>query len=335
MPLAGEWVEEAAVALPVKDGPFLTLFGRHFIPVQMPLPLGWTDSPIQLRLWIEIVESDVQGIRSVLTGERRSFSSSGTMACDVPGFPGSIGSPCRYRYRGHGQEAQITFCADRRIDDLDEDPGHAGMAALYRRIWGNDTPVKDFDPDLQQAMVEGWGHWLGRQAYARDVGPPPQMAGMNPGKVIVAPPLDTDQPAILATIGCSDLPGAGNRHYELTCAVRNPSDDFISCFGEFAYLTRMNRTPIGPSAIVPERRGIPDSDDMVAWLLADPWWDEPAPENVLDGKQIEHLIAVPIYATEMAFAAMYGPEALMRAFRDIDPDLASLNREPVVVETDG
>lgn len=328
-PLAVEWMRESGALLPVDDGPFIAVAGRYFIPVQLPLPIGQLYSPIRLRLWVEISESDIAGIRLVLLGERRSYSSTATMACDIPGFPGSVGSPCRFRLRGDGQEAVLTSLADERISAIPEQLDHDGYAALYRLVWGNAKTIRDFNPEGQEALASSWSKWLGRQTYAREIGPPPQMAGMNPGKVVVAPPIDTNEPAVLATLGCSDLVGAGDRHYELLCSIQNPSEEFIRCFGEFAYLTRMNTALIGPSAIIPEKGGIPDAEEMVAWLLAEPWWGEVGPDSVA-GKEIDHLVAVPIYAAELTFAAIYGPEALTRVFQDIDPDLSSLQRRPVV-----
>jgi hypothetical protein len=332
-PLAIERLSDiAGEPVGVEDEPFLTAYGRWFVPCEVFLPLG-SKSPVQIRVWLEISESDVRNIRAVIRGERRSFSSAAPSGCDFPGFPGAAGSLCRYRIRSGQEIPEMTSCSDSRISEIPDVLDHQGYAALYRRIWGNEDPLPEVNYLARHQVRSDWQEWLERRTYSRLVAPPPRLAGMEPAEVLVAPPVDTNEPALLVTVGCSDVPGDNNRYYEMSCQIRNPSEDFIRCFGEFSYISRMNPSRIGPGAVVPERTSIPDTDEeMVAWLLAWPWWEPSSPETRVLGDSISYLTAIPLYSVEAAYAAFRGTEELLRAFIDQDPDLASLDRQPVVSE---
>jgi hypothetical protein len=332
-PLAVERLSDiAGHPVGVEDDPFLTVHGRWFVPCKVTLPLA-SNSPVEIRVWLEITEDEVARIKAVIRGERRSFSGLAPAASDFPGFPGLAGAGCRYRIRSGQEIPEMVSCTDRRVADIPEELDHDGYSALYRRIWGNEDPLPEINFLARHQVRSDWSDWLGRKSYSRLVAPPPRLAGIDPAEVLVAPPVDTNEPALLVTVGCCDVPGADNRLYEMICTIRNPSEEFITCFGEFSYISRMNPDRIGPGAVVPERSSVPDSDEeMVAWLLTWPWWEEEPPETEVLGERINYLVAIPLYSVEAAYATFRGVDELIRAFITQDPDLASLERGPVVTE---
>ena len=304
------------------------IWGRFFLQAELPLPLRREDTPVVLDVWIEVLEDAARGMRAVAEGERRSFSGRAILASDVPGFPGSAGSVCRIRFRGGS--LRIIDCGDSRIASLPSDMEHEAMAALYRLVWGNPEPLRPVRWDLREAVEADLQKRLGGRCQTKLVSPPPRIAGMDPGEVLVSPPLDTGRPAFLSTVGCSDVADSGGRHYEITTRLQNPSDDLVRCFGEFVYLARMNPHALLPGQIVPERKPIPDSNGkMAAWVLlaaeGGPW--EP---TKTERGYVEYLQALPLMPVEVSFAGAFGVEKLEEVLQNSGEDLTSLKRLPSV-----
>lgn len=305
------------------------IWGRFFLRAELPLPLRREDTPIVLEVWIEVLEDAASGICAVLEGERRSFSGRAHLASDVPGFPGSSGSVCRIRFRG--EAIKIIDCGDERISSLRADLDHEEMAALYRCIWGNSDDLAAVRWDLRQAVASDLQDRLGGRCQTKLVEPPSRIAGIDPGEVLVSPPLDTGRPAFLSTVGCSDVADSSGRHYEITTRLQNPSDDLVRCFGEFVYLARMNPHAILPGQIVPERKPIPDSNGkMSAWLLIETEEAPPWEATKADRGLVEYLQAFPLMPVEVSFASAFGVEKLQEVLHMSGEDLTSLKRLPSV-----
>lgn len=303
---------------------------RWFLNCEASLPLGRLDSPIKVGLWIELSPQQLQAVQAVRRGERRQASGRAHLACELPGFAGSIGALCRYRIRAGDELAQIVDISDRRLALIPEDAGHETMAALYRRLFGNTEPLADAQA-LRRALAEAsLRQQVGRAVYDSEITPPPQLAGVEPAKLLVSPPLDTGEAAFMATVGCADWAPDGHEPVEIAAWLRNPSNQLIECFSEFAYLSRMNSRPITSNYVVRERRPIPGTDDsFVAWMLVDPWWLS-ADEGVvrLDGG-VRLLAAVPLYPSEVEYAKVFGTEDLASELMMTSEDLTDLNRESV------
>lgn len=306
------------------SGEVLESAGRFFLLAKMPLPFHRESTPIVPEVWVEVSEQAAGKIRDVLLGERRSYSGAAQLATDLPGFPGTAGSPCRLRFR---KEGEVIDCTDTRISTIPADLDHQEMAALYRILWGNDNPVPAARHALRKEVRQALHNHVSQRSYTRQVEPPPQLAGIDPGEVLVFPPLDTGKPARLYTVGCSDVEDGRGGVYEIATFLQNPSDELVRCFGEFVYLSRMNPAAPLPGQVVPERNPIPDSDGrMIAWILLYPW------DFGFVSGSVNYICAIPLLDREVAFAAIHGSERLAEELRASSEDLTALRRGSCVPE---
>jgi len=307
--------------------------GRFFCKVDVLLPLGRMDSPICARIWAEIEQDDFEELSYIEEGAVLEVEIEGILATDIPGFPGSIGSRVLIEHNQQRLLPVIINCSDQRLQMFDSDADHDTMVDLYRRVWGNDAGVAEADPEMRATVNEQFHSLIKAPLYRRYMTPPPGFAGIRPAEVLVAPPLDTGDEAVMATIGCSDVAAEHSSPVELITWVRNPSDSFIKTFADFGYLSRLNEDPITKGLLVPERPGVPGSNDkMFGWLLWD-LWKEPEEKDILTGthgEEVKVLSAVPIHEIEVLFAHAFGPERLAQLLFAEDVDPADLTRPPVV-----
>jgi len=303
--------------------------GRFFARAELPLPLTRLDTPIRVKGWVEIDKDIFDELVDISEGQLNHLRAAATLACDIPGFPGSLGAKVMIE-RIYGVSAtMIISCADGRIGSIPGDLGHDDMAALYRCIWGNEDEVAEADPELRKRVGYALQEFIDRPTYRKKMTPPAGLAGIEATDVIIAPPLDTGEEAILATVGCSDTAVATGSPVELIAWVRNPSDGFIRSFADFGYLSRLNDNPIRTGMIVPENPSIPDTDDrMAGWLL----WSSDRLKKVVgikdtEGRTVQLLEAIPLYEIEMVFAQAFGSDTLMRHLEESETDLSDLTRK--------
>lgn len=303
--------------------------GRWFLQARLNLPVRRADSPLAMRIWIEINDAQIDAVRTVRDKQRRQVSGLAQIACELPGFVGSIGSPCRFRLRAGQHEATIVAVSDRRISDIAEDSSHDQLAELYRLVWGNPDPLVSPQESLRDAARAGWQQMIGRACYVNPVDPPPALAGSPEVELLVSPPLDTGEPAFLATIGAAEAVAAGSDLIEIGAWIRNPSADVIRCFSEFSYLTRSHSWESFAGRLLMEQDTIPDTDEaLVAWFLTEPWWTDQAVATADDGRTIKLVVAIPLHAEEVNYAGVFGLEALHQELQMTSEDLTDLDRGP-------
>lgn len=334
-PLAVEWAEESGSANAEEKSDLLGMSGRWFVRAEAPLPLGMKNSPVRPVIWLEIGESLASSIYDLRSGNRSRVSGPATLACDLPGFPGSVGSPARFRIRNQGEPAEVVSVSDQRIASLPEEPTHEQILDIYRYMWGAEKDGRQPDSSQRERFFAWWENMLGRTVHRRLVQPPPRFSGIEPGEMLFSPPLDTGGVAVMATLGCSDLPESEKK--EIACWVRNPPERFLEIFSEFVYISRMNQKPLRSGYIVPEKEILPDG--FSGWLLCDPWWIHERESLYLppseSGPSIEVLGAMPLYPVEMAYATMFGPDKLIEELQDSGVDPTDLGRDPVAPELEG
>lgn len=327
-PAAVEWAEEGGEVTVQEEGDLMSFSGRWFLRAEAPLPLGFDRSPVRPIVWLEIPEEMASSVYDLRSGSRSRLSGMASLACDVPGFPGTIGAPSRFRIRNSEGVAEIVTIADQRVLSLPEDPSHDEVLELYRQMWGAEEDKRTPDASGRERFFSWWEGILGRTVHRKTVPPPPRFSGMEPGEMLFSPPMDTGGIAVMATLGCSDLPESDKK--EIACWARNPSESFLEIFSEFVYITRMNKKPLRSGYIVPERDTIPETG-FSGWLLSEPWWIR---DNMFlppseEGPSVEVLGAMPLYPVEMAFAAMFGPDRLIEALQEANIDPTDLERDAV------
>jgi hypothetical protein len=308
----------------------LSFAGRWFLCCDMRLPLGRFDSPLGMRVWIELSAEQIEAVQSVRAGERRQASGQAQLACELPGFAGSIGAPCRFRLRSGEREARLITVSDKRLLSIPDDADHEQLAALYRRIWGNERSLVAADPELRAAVEQRWRDLIARAAYTSAVVPPPSLAGTEPPELLVSPPLDTGSPAFMGTIGVAEAAVGAARRVEIAAWINNPSEAVVRCFGEFSYLSRTHNWSDYEDELMHERTAIPDTDGaFTAWLITSPWWIE-AKRLHVEEHNVTLLAAIPLHAQEVNYAAFFGVDRLRQELELSDEDLSDLNRGPVI-----
>jgi hypothetical protein len=329
-PLALQWSREESEIVVRQEESGIVFLGRYFLQADIPLPLKRKDSPIVPRVWIEVSEEVFYSLKEVYSGAKRRMSAGGVLACDIPGFPGTVGSPLRFRLLSPTSEIEIISLADSRIEAIGDDLSHNEMVSLYRKTWGNTGYVPRVSLQRRSEVSKAWEEYLGTSLFSRETETPPQLAGLPPGEVLLAPPLDTNRKAVFCTVGCSDVRQSNGRRVEIASWIRNPPDDFIRCFGEFAYLSHLNPQIIAPGAVIPEQNPIPGSQgQMFGWILVIPWWVE-EDSFFVDDQEVSILAAIPLLASEIRFAAMIGVDNLLSELENTDVDIYSLLRDAAV-----
>lgn len=322
------------------EGGLLTMYSRAFVPAIVNLPLYWQDSPVSARVWVEVPYHSGDDYIRFRDGTYPHFLTSGWLACDVPGFPGSFGAQVQIEAHRGSDLPVLTWCADLRILLLgrDDDFGHDHLVRLYRRMWGGsgDTPAED--PALRKAVSDTVERHFGPY-YVKPIEPIAPYAGIEPPQVLVRPPLDTGGEARFATVGNAEAT-KGPRKTELVAAVRDSAEPFEKSFAEFCFWSRREANPpLMPGMVIPETQGsIPAYERMVAWLLVD---DFDTAEGSLVPPPVEvgpatvvYLAAIPITREELAFAASTTVGELITRLEVSGVDIADLSRNSCVSVAD-
>jgi hypothetical protein len=71
---------------------------RWFVRCMATLPLDWDESPVRAWAWAEVDQVVAVRLGHLMAGEASGLEASGVLACDVPGFPGTIGSRVALRH---------------------------------------------------------------------------------------------------------------------------------------------------------------------------------------------------------------------------------------------
>lgn len=300
--------------------------GRSFVLADASLPITEPSSPIRVRVWVEVDEGLVLAMSGAVAGGE-PVTGPGSLACDWPAFPGSLGAQVTIEAAPGQQFPRVVACSDHRLRAVCGKLSHDHYAMIYRRLFGGPNVIADADLTLRAAVAARWREVAGQAAFTREITPPAGFAGMTPAKLIIAPPVDTGGRAFMATIGNAEaLTQAGA---ELCAWAHDPGDGFINSFGEFCYWSRQTQAVPAAGRIIPEHRPIPDTDGMCAWLICEPWWTT-LPAATYPGRHVELLAAVPIHRQELVFAAQVGSGELLSRLELYDVDVADLEREPCV-----
>lgn len=294
------------------------ILGRFFVQAYAGLPLGRRESPIRISTWIEIDALTADRVIDAISGWGEAVEAQGRLAVDLPGFPGSLGTEATFQVFT-GDAVELIGCDDARMLAIPPALDHDQMASFYRLIWGNANPVPDADLSLRGAVKSHWHEHLEHPFYPQSVTPPPQLAGIRPPELLVCPPLDTDEPAMLATVGCSEHPDSQGELVELVTEIRNPSEEYIDLFSIFTWFSRTGRGPFcHGAAMVPEAE-LPGNSDMVGWLLRDPQCLTDAACSIHhQGSTVRVLEAVPIDKYELVFLQAEGSSALASMLELVD-----------------
>jgi hypothetical protein len=306
--------------------------GRWFVAADATLPLNWDESPVRVLVWLEVDNRYSNRVGAVMRGESISTDGNGILACDIPGFAGSMGARAIFRIERGQARPCLLDCNDTRIKKMHGYGGHAGLVELYRRCWseGLSTDVVGAHPQLRATVGNAWRELIDRPTFRRPIEPPPRIAGIQPAELIIAPPLDTGGVVCAATLGNAE---ANPRHaVELSVFAYDPSDAFLRCFSEFCYWSRGTSRPLRYGSILIDNI-IPDCNEMKGWLLCYPWWiggDWEQAEVYCENVRVRLMTAVPVHPQEITYSHQHGTRALMHLFELADTDVANLHRESAV-----
>lgn len=308
----------------------VALHDRFFVLCDATVPLHYAASPVKVQVWAELQAEQFAHVLDVLKGERKHFDGYAHLACEWPGFPGSVGSPVYLKLDAEaGARPRVIHCVDRRIAEIGRRRRleHEDYVKLYRRVWGGPEDVVDADIRIRQAVIDTLHELAGhRQVFLKPVEPPARFAGIEPAAILFQPPFDTGTEALLGTVGIAEaMPGESR--VELVSWVCDPSDEFQRSFGELAYWSRSSRNILRSGVLIVEEGGVASSDDKTAWLVCEPWWRERLPEIHVEDARIELLAAVPISREEQSFAERKGPRELVGLMQSSDVDIFDLKRK--------
>jgi hypothetical protein len=309
----------------------LSAAGRWFVAVDATLPLDWDESPVRVLVWLEVDQRYADRVGSVLAGERSGIDGSGVLACDIPGFAGTMGARGLFRIESGWSRPRLLSVHDARIRRLHGYGGHEGLVELYRRCWseGASIYVAPAHLALRATVGNAWRALIDRPTFRSPIEPPPRLAGIHPAELIIAPPIDTGGLLCAATLGNAEA--NPKQAVELSVFAYDPSDAFLRCFAEFCYWSRGTSTPLRYGTIVADQH-IPDGE-MEGWLLCWPWWisDEwKRAEVYYADVRVQLLTAIPVYSDEIAYARRRGIRALRHHLEESGLDVADLKRASAI-----
>lgn len=313
------------------DQGMIALHDRFFVACQATLPLHEMLSPVKVEVWVELDAQQFGFFLDVRRGRRSHLEAHAHLACEWPGFPGSLGAPVYLEWHGEGLP-RILHCVDRRISEVGRRKGtfgHDDYVRLYRQVWGGPLEIAEANASLRQAVIETLHQLAGRrQVFLRPVEPPARFAGIEPAAIVFQPPLDTGSEALLGTVGIAEAMEK-NPRVELVSWVCDPTEEFQRSFGELAYWSRDRRPDLRDGVIIVEEGGVPATDSMSAWLVCEPWW-RGLPRVESGDDVVDLLTAVPIAREEQRFAERKGPQALLSRLADSSINPFDLGRVSAV-----
>lgn len=270
--------------------------GRFFIKTDATLPLNAQHSPVMVEgIWVEVEREQVDGIINTIDSKDPGHArlSSGTLARDLPGIQGTNGARVSVLME-MGKRPQIVGVADARIPrgKLPE----ARLLGVYRKTWGNPSPVFTADETRRNQVVESIETKFGSDIEVREVEIPPPFLGNTPPEVLVA---KTENVYTAVTVGASYMQNSSGSMFEVIVEMNEVSDDLLETFSEFCFLPGYDA--IKPGTVIGVKDGCFNELDFSSWLIWTPFRvDEPS--FVLDGNEMSFLQAVPLYPEEMYLA---------------------------------
>ena len=329
-------LSDQADEIETRQGGALTVNGRSFLPANISLPLFRHESPVGAVVWVETAYHVGDDLLRFVEQKLAHFSASASLACDIPGFPGTIGALVTIEAWQGEDIPRITWCSDMRVLMIgrSDDFGHNDLVRLYRRLWGGSGETPPDNPILREAAQKAVEQHSGR-SYAKPVGAIGRYAGITPPQILVRPPLDTGGEARLATVGIAEGM-KGPRKVELVTATKNGGHAFEKSFGEFCFWSRREQNPpLDNGIIIPENQGgIPEHPNMAAWLILENFETEEGPlcppPSEAGQAVIDYLAAIPITREEFAFAHHFGVAELTTRLEDSGADVTDLGRESCV-----
>lgn len=329
-PLAlAELLSEHQAEARCADGVAL-LHGRAFVECRGTLPLHQADSPVAVQVWVELREQQFGEFAAARAGRKKPMRTFAHLACDWPGFPGSVGAPVLVE--ADRDSARIVHCADQRIMEIGRRRklAHDEFAALYRQVWGGEGDPAQADDRLRAAAVDAFTGYAGAALYCHPVEPPPRFAGVEPAAVLERPPHDTGAEVLLATVGIAEAT-EGARAVELVGWMRNPSAQFQRAFSELCYWSRRSSSALKDGTVIANEAALPQTAELTSWLVCEPWWTDVAlPRVDVDGRSLEFLAAVPISRAEQQWAERRGSGELLSRLRLAGDELFDLQRPSTV-----
>lgn len=309
----------------------IVVHGRYFVSCDATVPVHVPSSPVKVRVWAELTEVQFGAYVGFTGGKRTNFEAFASLACDWPGFAGSVGSPILVAAGGDDPRPRIKHIADLRVQEVGRRGQlcHDEYAALYRKSFGGPSEVVGADGALREAIIAALHGWVDSPVFVKPVEPPARFAGIEPAAVVLSPPADTGAQALLGTVGISEaMPGDG---VELMVWARDPTDEFQRAVGDFCYWSRQSKQPLREGTVVTESLVVPSTNDMTAWLVCEPWWlEHPLPAAYGSGKRVDFLSAVPISRNEQRFAERRGTRELADLLERRDVDISDLRRDSAV-----
>jgi len=283
-------------------------------------------------VWVELDEhAFARTAGAVDGGSRDSFQVKGSLACDWPGLIGTMGSGVIVRVNPTaGGELRVIDATDTRLRALRGARTHKQLVGLYRMMFGFGREVMEADGALRSLQRSRWERFAGRPCHIQPVEPPASVAGIRPAELLIAPPLDTGEEALLCTLGNAE---ASTERSEVACWARNPSDAFIRSFAQFSYWSRVNGDGPQQNILVSDHRGrVPDAQDKSAWLVCRPFFLDEGELSLAcrEDFTVSVLAAIPVSSDESIFAAIRGPAELIRRFEWDRTDIFDLDRPSVI-----
>jgi hypothetical protein len=308
----------------------IALHDRFFVACGATLPLHDQSSPVKVEVWAELDAQQFGHFLEAKKGKRRYLQAHAHLACEWPGFPGSVGAPIYVEWDAeHYSMPSVIHCVDRRISEVGRRGGfeHEDYVKLYRQVWGGPRDIANADERLRLAVIDAL-HELAdrRQIFLKPVEPPARFAGIEPAAIVFQPPVDTGSEALLGTVGIAEAM-AGNERIELVSWAQDPSEEFQKSFGDLAYWSRAPHPSLRDGVIIVEEGGVPAAHDMSGWLICSPWWRErDLPRVRVEDTIIDLLACVPISRNEQRFAEKRGPQALISKMASSDVNIFDLQR---------
>lgn len=305
---------------------FMMAQGRLFLLARATFPLDWKKSPVTVGAWVEVGQSAASELTTMEeSNEEIPVIGSGRLACDLPGFPGSLGAEVSFAYQPGESHARIHTCGDARIADFNT-RDHKELGSLYRRAWGGSAELIPDRPELRAGIGVAWHEIVGRPIFRRELEPPAAIAGTKPLEILIAPPLDTGGEAIAASVGIVNA--LRRQPVELITYARNADDHYLESFGELCYLPFIsNNVEFVNNDLIGQNQGLPGVPEMIAWLICESWWLDSLPPSIeVDGLDVKLQVAIPVRPEEVAFAAHRGPGALRQELELNAVDVTDLKR---------
>ncbi|MEU6401427.1 suppressor of fused domain protein [Streptomyces sp. NPDC046985] len=164
---------------------------------------------------------------------------------------------------------------------------HVNVQSYYRENWGDPEREAEFQKDEYVIGVLKWRASASTQ-------------GVN----------------IYATMGASDysLPSFEVEHrQEFFVGLAPECDDIASPLARLGIYAQMAGKSLGAGHVYSAPQGLVEGTEFSGFVLLAPLDGVPAPVNLLDGRHVEFLMAIPAFRDELEYASEHGVNGLMEA----------------------